>query len=136
MLTSFADDQALVDAADAGAAGYVLKQVRGTDIVDAIRAVAAGKVLLDDAEVRLANERLRASELGAVEALTPRERHIFELIGNGLSNREIANELHLAEKTVKNNVSNVLAKLGMVRRTEAAVLAARLEERQKARFQP
>ena len=135
MLTSFADDQALVEASMAGAAGYVLKQIRGNDLVDSIRRVAGGAQLLDAAEVRMAMERLRASEAGVLETLTPQERRIFDLIGEGRSNRQIADELFLAEKTVKNYVSNLLAKLGMARRTEAAALAARLEEREKRRFE-
>ncbi len=135
MLTSFADDQALVEASMAGAAGYVLKQIRGNDLVDSIRRVADGAQLLDAAEVRLAMERLRASEAGVLETLTPQERRIFDLIGDGKSNRQIADELFLAEKTVKNYVSNLLAKLGMARRTEAAALSARLEEREKRRFE-
>lgn len=134
MLTSFSDDQALVDAGMAGAAGYVLKQVRGNDIVEAIRKVAAGAQLLDSATVRLALRRLRESELGPVEELTRQERRIFDLIGEGCSNREIADEMNLAEKTVKNYVSNLLAKLGMQRRTEAAAYAARLDERKRRRY--
>ena len=131
MLTSYADDRALVDAAVAGAAGFVLKQVRGNQIVESIRKVASGAVLLDSATVRLGMERLKATEAGALEQLTPQERRIFDLIGEGLSNREIGERLYLAEKTVKNNVTNVLAKLGLHRRTEAAALAARVEERER-----
>jgi len=134
MLTSFADDRALVEASMAGAAGYVLKQIRGNDLVDAIRRVAGGAQLLDRATVRLAMDRLRTSEAGVIETLTQQEARVFELIGAGRSNREIANELYLAEKTVKNYVSNLLSKLGMVRRTEAAAMAARLEERERHRF--
>jgi DNA-binding NarL/FixJ family response regulator len=133
MLTSFADDRALVDAGLAGAAGFVLKEVRGDEIVAAIRKVADGAVLLDQAVVRVALERLRRSGERSVEELTPQERRIFDLIGKGLSNREIAEEMFLAEKTVKNYVSNLLAKLGMRRRTEAAAFAARLEERERGR---
>jgi DNA-binding NarL/FixJ family response regulator len=129
ILTSFDNDRALVDAGLAGASGFVLKQIRGTELVDAIRKVADGRRLLDDAEVRLALRRLRDSEEGRLEDLTPQERRIFELIGEGHTNREIAHEMYLAEKTVKNYVSNLLAKLGMARRTEAAALAARLTER-------
>jgi DNA-binding NarL/FixJ family response regulator len=129
ILTSFDNDRALVDAGLAGAAGFVLKQIRGTELVDAIRKVADGRQLLDDAEVRLALRRLRDSEEGRLEDLTPQERRIFDLIGEGQTNREIAHEMYLAEKTVKNYVSNLLAKLGMARRTEAAALAARLTER-------
>lgn len=135
MLTSFADDQALVEASMAGAAGYVLKQIRGNDLIDSIRLVAGGAQLLDRAAVRMAMERLRASEAGVLETLTPQETRVFELIGDGRSNREIGEELYLAEKTVKNYVSNLFAKLGMVRRTEAAALSARLQERERRRFE-
>jgi two-component system response regulator DevR len=135
MLTSFSDDEALVDAAMAGAQGYALKQLRGTDIIDAVRAVAAGQSLLDDALVKRAFARLEqsAGEDRAVSSLTEQERRIFELIGQGHSNRQIAETMYLAEKTVKNYVSNLLAKLGMSRRTEAAALAARLDERHARR---
>ena len=135
MLTSFSDDEALVDAAMAGAQGYVLKQIRGTDIVAAVRSVAAGEVLLDPVLVAHAMRRL---ETGVdadrqIAELTGQERRIFELIGLGRSNRQIAEELYLAEKTVKNYVSNLLAKLGMSRRTQAAAMAARLDERKSRR---
>ncbi|MGB5759272.1 MAG: response regulator transcription factor, partial [Acidimicrobiales bacterium] len=131
MLTSFADDQAFIDAAVAGAAGYVLKQIGSNDLVDSIRKVAAGAQLLDRAEVRLRMKRLRRSEDGVLLSLTPQEQRIFELIGEGHSNRQIADEMYLAEKTVKNYISNLFAKLGLTRRTQAAALAARLDERQK-----
>jgi two-component system response regulator DevR len=135
MLTSFSDDEALVDAAMAGAHGYALKQLRGTEIIDAVRAVAAGQTLLDETLVKRAFARLEhaAGEDRAVAALTEQERRIFELIGQGRSNRQIADTMFLAEKTVKNYVSNLLSKLGMSRRTEAAALAARLDERQSRR---
>jgi len=129
ILTSFESDQALVDAGEAGAAGFVLKQIRGNDLIEAIRQVAAGRQLLDDAQIRMADRRLRESDEGRVHDLTPQERRIFDLIGEGRTNRQIAQEMYLAEKTVKNYVSNLLAKLGMARRTEAAALAARVEER-------
>ncbi len=131
ILTSFDSDRAMVDAGLAGAAGFVLKQIRSNELVEAIRQVAAGRQLLDQAEVRLAMRRLRGSEQGKLMDLTPQERRIFDYIGEGMTNRQIANEMYLAEKTVKNYVSNLLAKLGMSRRTEAAALAARLEERHK-----
>ena len=131
ILTSFHDDQAILDAAMAGAAGYVLKQIRGTDLVDAIRRIAGGAVLLDSAEAKMALQRLRSSEEGRLLDLTPQETRIFDLIGEGRTNRQIAEEMFLAEKTVKNYVSNLLAKLGMSRRTEAAALAARLTERHR-----
>jgi DNA-binding NarL/FixJ family response regulator len=135
MLTSFSDDEALVDAAMAGASGYALKQLRGTDIVDAVRSIAEGKSLLDDSLVKRAFARLEeaAGEENALNALTDQERRIFELIGEGQSNRQIAETMYLAEKTVKNYVSNLLAKLGMSRRTEAAALSARLDERRSRR---
>ncbi|NNE73204.1 MAG: response regulator transcription factor [Acidimicrobiales bacterium] len=135
MFTSFADDHALVDAGMAGAAGYALKQIRGNELVDAIRKIASGVQLLDNAEVRMAMQRLRESEEGKLDLLTPQESKIFELIGEGFSNRQIADELFLAEKTVKNYVSNLLSKLGMARRTEAAAYAARIDERRKRRFE-
>ncbi len=135
MLTSFADDHAIVDASFAGAAGYVLKQIRGNDLIESIRRVASGATLLDSAAVRMAMTRLKNSEEGLVATLTAQEHKIFDLIGEGCSNRQIADELFLAEKTVKNYVSNMLAKLGMSRRTEAAAFAARLEERGKRRYE-
>jgi DNA-binding NarL/FixJ family response regulator len=132
ILTSFADDEALLASVMAGAAGFVLKQVRGTDIVDAIRRAAAGESLLDPVAVERLVARLRADEEELAD-LTPRERSIFELIGDGCSNREIGEELVLSEKTVKNYVSNLLAKMGMHRRTEVAAYAARLDERRRMR---
>lgn len=134
MLTSFADDQAAVDAAMAGAAGYVLKQIGSNDLVEAIRKVAAGATLLDRAEVRMRLQRLKESEVGAVMSLTPQEQRIFECLGEGMSNKQIADEMYLAEKTVKNYVSNLFTKLGISRRTEAAALAARINERERNRL--
>ena len=134
MLTSFSDDHAIVDAAMAGAAGFVVKQVGSGELVEAIRKVAAGVQLLDRAEVRLRMQRLEDSDEGVLRSLTPQERRIFDLIGDGYSNRQIADEMFLAEKTVKNYVSNLFAKLGIDRRTQAAALAARLDEREKRRF--
>ena len=133
MLTSFADDEAMFDAVVAGAAGYVLKQVRGSDIIDAVRRVAAGEQLLDPALVERALERLRRGpeEDERLRGLTPQETRILGLLADGLTNRQIADEMFLAEKTVKNYVSNLLAKMGMSRRTEAAVYAARLDERSR-----
>jgi DNA-binding NarL/FixJ family response regulator len=129
MLTSFSDDEALVQAILAGASGYLLKQIRGTDIVDAVRRVAAGESLLDRSNAERAAERLRhpSEEDERLATLTGQERRILALIADGLTNRQIADEMFLAEKTVKNYVSNLLAKLGMERRTQAAVFAARLE---------
>jgi DNA-binding NarL/FixJ family response regulator len=130
ILTSFADDEALQGAVLAGAAGYVLKQVRGTELVDAVRKVAHGHSLIDVATFQRALERLRAHEApDGLSALTPQERRILDLIAEGMTNRQIGQQLHLAEKTVKNYVSNVLGKLGMSRRTEAAVFATRLQRR-------
>ncbi|MFQ5557735.1 MAG: response regulator [Acidimicrobiales bacterium] len=129
MLTSFADDRAIVDSAMAGAVGFVLKQLKGDAIFEAIRKVAGGAVLLDGAEVRMATARLRAAGELRVDELTAQERKIFDLIGEGCTNREIAEALFIAEKTVKNRVTMLLAKLGMTRRTEVAAFAARLDER-------
>jgi len=126
MLTSFADDEALFDAIMAGAAGYVLKQIRGSDLTGAVRTVARGGSLLDPRATASVMGRLRdqANVKDPLQGLTEREREILELIGEGLSNREIGDRMFLAEKTVKNYVSNLLAKLGMQRRTQAAVYAA------------
>jgi two-component system, NarL family, response regulator DevR len=128
MLTSFADDEALFQAIMAGAAGYVLKQIKGADVVEAVRAVAAGRSLLDPSVTARVVERLRkgSEEDELLARLSPQERNILRLIADGLTNRQIAEQVHLAEKTVKNYVSNLLAKLGMERRTQAAVYAARL----------
>jgi two-component system, NarL family, response regulator DevR len=138
MLTSFADDEALFDAIMAGAAGYVLKQIRGTELIDAIRKVASGQSLLDPTVTARVLERLRtgAPEDEKLEGLTDQERRILDLLAEGLTNREIADRMYLAEKTVKNYVSNLLAKMGMQRRTEAAVYAARLAERRRRTVDP
>ncbi|MDH3293643.1 MAG: response regulator transcription factor [Acidimicrobiia bacterium] len=133
ILTSFADDQATIEAAAAGAAGYVLKQIAGSELIDTIRRVAAGAQLLDRAEVRMRMRKLRESDEGRVNALSDQEQRIFELIGEGYSNRQIADQMFLAEKTVKNYVSNLFIKLGIDRRTQAAAMAARLEERERNR---
>ena len=129
ILTSFEDDQALVETSLAGAAGYVLKNVKSRNLLDAVRLVASGRRLLDAATTRLALQRLRESGEAALADLSCQERRVFELIGEGLSNREIAQRMYLAEKTVKNYVTNLFRKLGMQRRTEAAAFAARLVER-------
>ncbi|MEY4131256.1 MAG: hypothetical protein RLZZ31_1380 [Actinomycetota bacterium] len=133
MLTSYADDEALFDSIMAGASGYVLKQVRGTELIDAIRKVAAGQSLLDPGVTARVLERIRSGNEPdeRLEGLTEQERRILDLLAEGLTNREIADRMYLAEKTVKNYVSNLLAKMGMQRRTEAAVYAARLNERKK-----
>jgi DNA-binding NarL/FixJ family response regulator len=131
MLTSFADDEALFDAIMAGAAGYVLKQVRGNELVDSVRRVAAGQSLLDPHVTARVLERLRKgpAEDERLSRLTDQERRILELLADGLTNRQIGEQLFLAEKTVKNYVSNLLMKMGMHGRTEAAVYAARMADR-------
>jgi len=134
MLTSYADDEALFNSIMAGAAGYVLKQVQGHDLLDSIRRVAAGQSLLDPVLTTRVLDRLRrgAEEDEHLAQLPPQERKILDLLAEGLTNRQIAERLFLAEKTVKNYVSNLLMKMGMARRTEAAVYAARYADR-KAR---
>jgi DNA-binding NarL/FixJ family response regulator len=129
MLTSFADDDAMFDAVMAGAAGYVLKQIHGTDLVGAVRTVASGKSLLDPSSTARMLDRLRAQadRKDPLGALSEQERRILKLIGEGLTNRQIGERMFLAEKTVKNYVSNLLAKLDMQRRTQAAALAAQLK---------
>jgi DNA-binding NarL/FixJ family response regulator len=133
ILTSYADDEALIDAVMAGAAGYVLKQIKGNEIVDSVRRVARGESLLDAATTQRVMDRIRngTEDERRLDQLSPQERRIFDLIGDGHSNREIADEMFLAEKTVKNYVSNLLMKMGMVRRTEVAAYAARLDERSR-----
>ena len=130
MLTSFADDEALFDALMAGASGYVLKQIRGTDLVSAIRNVAAGHSMIDPATTAQVMQRLRTGVRGddRLSALSEQERRILDLIGEGLTNRQIGERLFLAEKTVKNYVSALLGKLGLQRRTQAAVLASRARD--------
>ena len=127
ILTSFADDEALFQAILAGAAGYLLKQIRTNDLVDAVRRVAAGQNLLDPAVTARVLERLRSGnpQDELLARLTEQERKVLELLAEGLTNRQIGERLHLAEKTVKNYVTSVLSKLGMTRRTEAAVYAVR-----------
>ena len=134
MLTSFDDDEALFNAVVAGAAGYVLKDVRGGDIVESVRRVARGESLLDPFATARVIERLRRPQPDdeRLASLSPQERRILELLADGLTNRQIAAEMYLAEKTIKNYVSNLLMKLGMSRRTEAAVYAARLADRRRA----
>ena len=132
MLTSFGDDEALFDAIMAGAAGYVLKQIRGTDLVGAVRTVASGQSLLDPEAASRVMARMRdqSRRSDPLAALTGQERKILELIGEGLTNRQIGERLFLAEKTVKNYVSALFAKLGMERRTQAAAYAARIFDEQ------
>jgi two-component system, NarL family, response regulator DevR len=131
MLTSYADDEALFASIMAGAAGYVLKQVGGNDLVESIRRAGSGESLLDPALTQRVLDRMKAgpSEDPLLATLTTQERRILELIADGLTNRQIAETMFLAEKTVKNYVSNLLSKLGMERRTQAATFAARLDER-------
>jgi len=128
ILTSYDDDDALFAAIMAGAAGYVLKEVSSSALTDAVRQVAAGRSLLDPAVTQRVLERIRRGDevAGELDQLTEQERKILELIAEGLTNRQIAERLFLAEKTVKNYVSSVLAKLGLERRTQAAVLASKL----------
>ena len=132
MLSTLDSDDALFDSIIAGAAGYLLKNISGTDLLENLRTVAAGRSLLDPSITSRVLQRLREGNKREerLGKLTEQERKILELIGQGLTNRQIAEEIHLAEKTVKNYVSNMLAKLGMERRTQAAAYAARLSDRQ------
>ncbi|MFD7289737.1 response regulator [Streptomyces sp. NPDC059863] len=130
MLTSFADDEALFDAIMAGASGYVLKAIRGNELLTAVRDVAAGRSLLDPEATARVLERLRTGNPpkdDKLAGLTDQERKILNLIGEGMTNRAIGEELHLAEKTIKNYVSSLLSKLGMERRSQAAAYVARLQ---------
>lgn len=129
MLTSYSDDEALFEAIIAGAAGYVLKQVRGGELIDAIRRVSRGEHLLDPAVTGRVMKRLSSPspDDARLASLTAREREVLDLIGQGMTNRQIGERMFLAEKTVKNYVSGLLAKMGMERRTEAAVFVARRE---------
>jgi DNA-binding NarL/FixJ family response regulator len=134
MLTSFDDEEALLDSIMAGASGYVLKQIRGSDLVSAVRTVAAGQSLLDPSATARLMARLRQGpkeeqEPEALPGLTEREREILALIGEGLTNRQIGQRLFLAEKTVKNHISRLLAKLGVERRVQAAVIATQAQDR-------
>ncbi|GAA0962564.1 response regulator transcription factor [Streptomyces asiaticus] len=134
MLTSFADDEALFDAIIAGASGYVLKDIRGDELLAAVRDVAAGRSLLDPVATARVLERLRGQTApqpdDQLAALTEQERRILLLIGEGLTNRAIGERLHLAEKTIKNYVSSLLSKLGMERRSQAAAYVARMQATQ------
>ncbi len=135
MLTSFDDDEALFDAIMAGAAGYVLKQIQGSALVTAVRTVAAGQSMLDPGATARVLARVRgpAVPVGPPELarLSPRERQILDLIGEGLTNRQIAERLYLAEKTVKNRISAILTKLKVGRRIQAAVIAERVRDREE-----
>ncbi|MFF3916885.1 response regulator [Streptomyces sp. NPDC001852] len=133
MLTSFDDEDALLDAIMAGASGYVLKQIKGSDLLSAVRTVASGQSMLDPATTARLMRSLRTDPAESpslpseLATLSPRERDILALIGDGLTNREIGKRLYLSEKTVKNHISRMLAKLGVQRRVQAAVLASHLE---------
>lgn len=136
MLTSFDDEEALLDSIMAGAAGYVLKQIRGSDLVTAVRTVARGQSLLDASATTKLMARLRSGQQPAekpetLPGLTDREREILDLIGEGLTNRQIGQRLYLAEKTVKNHISRLLAKLGVERRIQAAVIATQARDRMR-----
>lgn len=132
ILTSFDDDDALFSAIMAGASGYLLKQARGNDVVESVRQVAAGRSLLDPAITAQVLERIRNGPPTnpVLDRLTAHEQRVLELIGEGLTNRQISTQLHLAEKTVKNYVSSLLTKLGLESRTQAAILLARAAPRQ------
>ncbi|MFI6865551.1 response regulator [Nocardia sp. NPDC050406] len=132
MFTSYTDEQAMLDAILAGASGYVVKDVSGLELVDAIRAVGAGKSLLDNRAAAAVMAKLREeaqAPAGPLAGLTDQERILLGLLGEGLTNREIASRMSLAEKTIKNYVSRLLAKLGVERRTQAALLASKLDDR-------
>ncbi|UAK31352.1 response regulator transcription factor [Nocardia asteroides] len=130
ILTSFTDEQAMLDAILAGASGYVVKDIKGMELAKAIKEVGAGRSLLDNRAAAALMQRLRANtEDGSLAALTEQERRLLDLLGEGLTNRQIAQRMFLAEKTVKNYVSRLLAKLGLERRTQAAVYASKLRSR-------
>ncbi|MFE7901020.1 response regulator [Streptomyces sp. NPDC057424] len=138
MLTSFDDEEALLDSIMAGASGYVLKQIQGSDLVSAVRTVARGQSLLDPSATtrlmaRLRGGRQKEEEPDALPGLTEREREILALIGEGLTNRQIGQRLYLAEKTVKNHISRLLAKLGVERRIQAAVIATQAQAQDQLR---
>jgi two-component system, NarL family, response regulator DevR len=133
MLSSYADDEALFASVMAGAAGYLLKEIRGREIVESVKRAARGESLLDPTLAQQFIDRLRSGgpDDALLARLTERERKVLDLVAEGKTNREIGAELYLAEKTVKNYVSNILSKLGMQRRTEAAVFATRFHERER-----
>jgi two-component system response regulator DevR len=136
MLTSFTDEQAMLDAILAGASGYVVKDIHGMQLVEAIRAVGAGKSLLDNRAAAALMNKLRTgaqADTGPLSSLSEQERTLLSLLGEGLSNRQIATRMFLSEKTVKNYVSRLLTKLGVQRRTQAAVLATKLSTETKNR---
>ena len=136
MLTSFTDEQAMMDAILAGAGGYVIKDIKGMELVSAVRTVGSGQSLLDNRAAAALMSRLRDSVRapGTLAALTERERTLLDLIGEGLTNRQIAERMYLAEKTVKNYVSRLLSKLGLQRRTQIAVLATELRDQPRPPF--
>ncbi|MGW3565926.1 response regulator [Streptomyces sp. NPDC000941] len=142
MLTSFDDDDALLDAIMAGAAGYVLKQIKGSDLVSAVRTVASGQSMLDPATTTRLMSALRGESAGpqprdeSLAGLSTREREILTLIGEGMTNREIGKRLYLSEKTVKNHISRLLSKLGVERRVQAAVIATHAEPRHPGGHSP
>ncbi len=131
VLTAYPDDGVLIDAHEAGVSAFLLKQIRGQDLLRAVRGAASGARLVDLADVKAARKRRAAMGLDRVSGLSGRERELFDLIGIGASNRDIAVQLGLAEKTVKNYVTNLFMKLGVQRRTEVAALAARIDERER-----
>ena len=133
ILTSYTDEQAMLDAILAGAGGYVVKDIRGMELVESVRRVGTGESLLDNRAAAALMSRLRAAAepRGPLGELTEQERRLLELIGEGLTNRQIAERMFLAEKTVKNYVSRLLAKLGLRRRTQAAILATQLRDDQR-----
>jgi DNA-binding NarL/FixJ family response regulator len=133
ILTSYTDEQAMMDAIMAGAGGYVIKDIKGMELVSAVRTVGAGQSLLDTraAAALMARIRSDAEQPGPLASLTEQERTVLDLIGKGLTNRQIGEQMFLAEKTVKNYVSSVLAKLGMQRRTQVAVLATEIRDRRR-----
>ncbi|HOZ59225.1 MAG TPA: response regulator transcription factor [Nakamurella multipartita] len=136
ILTSYTDEQAMLDAILAGAGGYVIKDIKGMELVSAVRTVGSGRSLLDTraAAALMSKIRAEAQDPGPLAGLTEQERVVLDLIGQGMTNRQIGERMFLAEKTVKNYVSSVLAKLGMQRRTQVAVLATELrDQRQRGR---
>jgi DNA-binding NarL/FixJ family response regulator len=135
MLTSYADDEALLAAVLAGASGFVLKQILGANLVAAVRTVGTGGSLLDAGSTAALMAKLRSGDQEAdpLAELTSQEREVFALIGEGMTNRQIAEKMFLAEKTIKNYVSRVLAKLDLQRRTQVAVMATRLQDKPTSR---
>ncbi len=139
MLTSYSDDEALFDSIMAGAAGFVLKQIRGRDLVDAVHRVAAGESLLDPKVTKRVLERLRKARVDdrdpKLARLSPQEERILDMIGEGMTNRQIAERVHLSDKTIKNYVSGILQKLEVSRRAEAAAYVARVRASEQARHE-